>query len=57
MKIINLSNLDTKIERRKGIMIARRRFIAFGTKANVRKGLRRMRILGSKKEVGVRRDE
>ena len=57
MEIINLSNLKAKIRRRKGIMIARRRFIAFGTKANVGKGLRRRRFLGSEKEVGVRRNE
>ena len=57
MEIINLSNLNAKIGRRKGIMIARRWFIASGTKANVGKGLRRRRILGSEKEVGVRRDE
>ena len=57
MEIINLSNFKAKIGRRKGIMIARRRFITFGTKANVGKGLRGRRILGSEKEVGVRRNE
>ena len=41
MKIINLSNFSAKIRRRKGIMIARRRFITFGTEANIRKRLRR----------------
>ena len=57
MVIINLSNFKAKIGRRKGIMIARRRFIAFGTRANVSKGLRGRRFLGSEKEVGVRRNE
>ena len=57
MVIINLSNFKAKIRRWKGIMVARRRFIAFGTRTNVSKGLRGRRFLGSEKEVGVRRNE
>ena len=57
MVIINLSNFKAKIRRRKGIMVARRRFIAFGTRANVSKGLRGRRFLGSEKKIGVRRNE
>ena len=57
MVIINLSNFKAKIGRRKDIMVARRRFIAFGTRANVCKGLRGRQLLESEKEIGVRRNE
>ena len=57
MVIINLSNFKAKIRRWKGIMVARRRFIAFGTRTNVSKGLRGRRLLGSKKKIGIWRNE
>ena len=53
MKIVNLSNINARIRRRKGMMIARRLFITFGTTANVGKRLSERQILGSEKEVGI----
>ena len=52
MKIINLSNVNARIRRRKGMMIARRLFITLGTTVNVGERLSERRILGSEKEVG-----
>ena len=57
MKIVNLSNINARIRRRKGMMIARRLFITFGTTANVGKRLSERRVLGSEKEVGKGRHE
>ena len=57
MKIVNLSNINARIRRRKGMMIARRLFITFGTTVNVGKRLSERRILGSEKEVGISGNE
>ena len=57
MEIVNLSNINARIRRRKGMVIARRLFITLGTTVNVGKGLSGRRILGSEKEVGICRNE
>ena len=57
MKIVNLSNINARIRRRKGMVIARRLFITFGTAVNVSKRLSGRRILRSKEEVGICRNE
>ena len=53
MKVVNLSNINARIRRRKGMMIARRLFITLGTTVNVGERLSERRILGSEKEVGI----
>ena len=57
MKIVNLSNINARIRRRKRMMMARRRFITFGTTVNVGERLSERRVLGSEKEVGKGRHE
>ena len=51
MKIVNLSNFNARIRRRKGMMMARRRFITFGTTVNVGERLSERRVLRNENEV------